>query len=106
MLLLNIADVHFRYPYCDTQMDPDLPYRTMLIQDANTFTERLGTVDAILVGGDIAFAGLKEEYNAALKWLTELCEACSCSLDRVFVVPGNHDVDRNVIKGSASVRNV
>ncbi len=87
-------------------MDPDRPFRTMLIQDARTFVERLGPVEAILVAGDIAFAGVKEEYEAALEWLTGLCEACRCSLDHVFVVPGNHDVDRSVITGSASVRNV
>src|SRR5215208_684358 len=106
MLLLSIADIHFQYPICNTQMDPDRPFRTMLIKDAGTLTKKLGAVDAILVCGDIAFAGLKEEYEAALEWLTELSEACQCSLDRVFVVPGNHDVDRNVIRGSASVRNV
>jgi predicted phosphodiesterase len=87
-------------------MDPDLPYRMMLIQDARNFTKRLGSMDAILVGGDIAFAGAKEEYDAALEWLKELSQACNCSLDRVFLVPGNHDVDRKLITGSASVRNV
>jgi 3',5'-cyclic AMP phosphodiesterase CpdA len=95
MLLLNIADIHFRYPICNTQMDPDLPYRTMLILDARSLVKRLGSVDAILVCGDIAFAGLKEEYDAALEWLKDLSEACGCTLDRVFVAPGNHDVDRN-----------
>src|SRR4051794_36857716 len=106
MLLLIVSDIHFRYPICNTPMDPDRPFRTTLINDARGFTKRLGKVDAILVCGDIAYAGLSEEYAAALEWLRGLCEACNCSLDRILVVPGNHDVDRNVIKGSASVRNV
>lgn len=87
-------------------MDPDQPYRTRLIQDARDLTKSLGTIDAILVGGDIASRGAPEEYDAALKWLKELIDRCGCPLERVFVVPGNHDVDRNVITGSASVRNV
>jgi len=106
MLLLNIADIHFNYPLCSTNMDPDRPYRTMLIQDARAKAATLGPVDAILVCGDIAYHGAKEEYEAAFEWLQTLCEATRCSLERVFVVPGNHDVDRSVIKGSASVRNV
>lgn len=106
MLLLNISDIHFRYPTCNTGMDPDQPYRTRLIQDARDLSKRLGAVDAILVGGDIAFRGAPEEYDAALKWLKKLSEGCGCPLERVFVVPGNHDVDRSVITGSASVRNV
>jgi predicted phosphodiesterase len=106
MLLLNIADIHFNYPLCSTVMDPDRPYRTMLIQDARAKAATLGPVDAILLCGDIAYRGLREEYEAALEWLRTLCDATRCSLERVFVVPGNHDVDRSVIRGSASVRNV
>ena len=87
-------------------MDPDRPYRTRLIQDARDRTQTLGAVDAILVGGDIAFRGAPEEYAAALDWLKELSDQCGCPLERVFVIPGNHDVDRAVITGSASVRNV
>jgi len=87
-------------------MDPDRPYRTLLIQDARDRTRTLGAVDAILVGGDIAFRGAPEEYAAALDWLKELSDQCGCPLERVFVIPGNHDVDRAVITGSASVRNV
>jgi predicted MPP superfamily phosphohydrolase len=106
MLLLNISDIHFRHPHCNTGMDPDQPYRTRLIQDVRDLSEKLGPVDAILVGGDIAFRGAPEEYGAALEWLKELSDRCKCPLERVFVIPGNHDVDRSVITGSASVRNV
>lgn len=106
MLLLNISDIHFRHPHCSTGMDPNRPYRTRLVQDSRDLNQRLGPVDAILVGGDIAFRGAPEEYTAALAWLRELSDACGCPLERVFVVPGNHDVDRHVITGSASVRNV
>ena len=67
MLLVHISDIHFRHPYCNTEMDPDRPYRTRLIQDARDFAQKLGTVvDAILVGGDIAFRGTPEEYAALL----------------------------------------
>jgi len=105
MLLLHISDIHFNYPVCGTQMDPDRPYRTILLQDARDRAASLGPVDAILVSGDIAFHGMAEEYSAASEWLADLASACGCQIERVYVVPGNHDVDRNVITGQASVRN-
>jgi 3',5'-cyclic AMP phosphodiesterase CpdA len=105
MLLLNISDIHFRHPICNSAMDPDRPYRTRLVQDVRDRTATWGNVDAILVGGDIAFAGAAEEYEAAYQWLKELAEACACPLEWIFVIPGNHDVDRRVIQNNLSCRN-
>lgn len=106
MLLLHISDIHFCAPDCLTpSLDPERPYRTRLLQDVRARTRDLGPVGAILVSGDIAFKGLSQEYETALAWLKELAEACRCSLDRVFVTPGNHDVDRNVITQNPAVRN-
>lgn len=107
MLLLHISDIHFRAPDCvNPDLDPDRPYRTRLIQDARARTDTLGLVGAILISGDIAFHGNPREYEAAFDWIEELADACGCSLERVFVVPGNHDVDRSVITNSPETRNV
>lgn len=107
MLLLHISDIHFREPIClQPDLDPDRPYRTRMIQDVRSRTEQLGGVGAILVGGDIAFKGHPDEYKAAKEWLDELATACGCPPGRVYVIPGNHDVDRGVITHSAAVRNV
>ena len=106
MLLLHVSDIHFRAPDCENpDLDPDRPYRTRMLQDARARIQSLGPVEAILVGGDIAFSGDPAEYKAALAWIKELAETCKCSLARVFVVPGNHDVDRRVIRRSPSTRN-
>jgi len=106
MLLLHISDIHFRAPDClNPDLDPERPYRTRMVQDVRARTESLGAVGAILIGGDIAFKGDPREYTAALAWLKELAAACRCPLERVFVVPGNHDVDREVITRSPAVRN-
>lgn len=106
MLLLNVSDIHFHHPICNTQMDPDRPYRTLLIQDARALAAQLGPIGAILVSGDIAYAGAPEEYDAAYEWLSELANACGCPLTRVFVIPGNHDVNRKIVLENPSVRNV
>ena len=105
MLLLHISDIHFSDPICHTQMDPDLPYRTALVQDVERKMTELGRVEVILVTGDIAFHGLASEYKAAFSWLMELSRACGCPAENIFVVPGNHDVDRDVILKKANVRN-
>lgn len=106
MKLLHISDIHFRHPECATpSMDPDRPYRTRLVQDVRARTVDTDPIDAILVGGDIASRAAPEEYEAAFAWLSGLAEACHCPLARIFVVPGNHDVDRGVICTNVSVRN-
>lgn len=106
MLLLHISDIHFREPDCvNPDTDPDRPYRTRMIQDVRQRVEAIGPVNALLIGGDVAFKGHVKEYEVAKAWIDELAEACGCHRERIFVVPGNHDVDRSVIIGSAAVRN-
>jgi predicted phosphodiesterase len=107
MLLLHISDIHFRYPECaEPESDPERPYRTRLLQDVQRMVATLGKVDAILIGGDVAFRGLPAEYDAALIWIKELANDSGCDLERVFVVPGNHDVDQAIIKAQPTIRNV
>jgi hypothetical protein len=76
-----------------------------MVQDARARSEALGPVGAILIGGDVAFKGDPQEYQAAFTWLNELAEACGCPLERVFVIPGNHDVDRGIINRTPATRN-
>lgn len=106
MLLLHISDIHFSHPVCATPNDADRPFRTMLVQDVQTRVNTLGPVGAILVTGDIADRALPEEYGAAFDWLMELAEAGRCPQERIFVVPGNHDIDRSIIREKPAVSNV
>ena len=105
MLIVHLSDIHFHHPICATDRDPDKPFRTRLVQDARQRTETLGPIDAILVGGDIAFAGKPEEYAVARAWLYELADACRCRHERIYVIPGNHDIDRDIIIHNLSVQN-
>ena len=65
----------------------------------------LGPTHAILIGGDIAFKGAPEEYETARAWIEELALVAGCPPERIFVIPGNHDVDRAIILGMPAVRN-
>ena len=107
MLMLHISDIHFKSPDClDQWMDPDHPIRTRMMRDLAEQVKTLGNVSAILIGGDIAFKAAPDEYQAARTWIQQLSQISGCPKERIFVVPGNHDVDRGVIKGSVQIQNV
>ena len=105
MLLLHISDIHLKHPLCQTKHDPELYFRQELVTHASTQASHFGDVDAILVTGDVAFRGLKEEYDCASAWLEELANAVGCNKRRIYVVPGNHDVDRSVFGKDIAARN-
>jgi len=51
--------------------------------------------DFILTTGDLAFSGKSEAYALARDFFDALCEASSVPKERIFCVPGNHDIDRS-----------
>jgi predicted phosphodiesterase len=53
------------------------------------------TADFVLVTGDLAFSGKPNEYELLKSFLTALSEASGVPRERIFCVPGNHDVDRD-----------
>jgi 3',5'-cyclic AMP phosphodiesterase CpdA len=63
-------------------------------------------VDRIFVTGDIAFSAQQKEYDEARKWIERIGGAAGVGLDRIRFVPGNHDVDRQVVKKSPLLRSM
>ena len=62
-------------------------------------------VDAIFVTGDIAFSGAgrsDKEYDLARRVAARSRRGGGVKPDRIFLVPGNHDVNRNVDSKSKS----
>lgn len=98
--LLHLSDIHFR-GYGDG-WDDDADYRGELLRDVRRLVEAGGPIDGILVGGDIAWSGLHEQFEDGRKWLIELTEICGCPLSQVWMVPGNHDVDWTFSGGDIS----
>lgn len=77
-------------------MDPNQLLREKLKEDLSHMCETLGEIpDVIIVSGDIAYSGNKIEYSFAREWLSELCNVIGADYRSVFVIPGNHDVDRS-----------
>ncbi|PTO78788.1 calcineurin-like phosphoesterase [Vibrio splendidus] len=95
--LIHFSDIHLRSPYCDNpETDDNIHIRDRVHKDITKLIKVDGKkVDALLITGDIAFAGKGSEYNAARTWLDELQSTLELPNDRILIVPGNHDVDRN-----------
>lgn len=79
--------------------------RMQLIADAASFIKSLPNRKAsgIIVTGDITYAGKRHEYEAAGKWLDELTSRVGCTAADIQMVPGNHDIDRDKIKGATEM---
>lgn len=95
---IHLSDIHFSHRVAGFGFDPDTVMRERILDDVAEFCGRLGPATAILVSGDIAYAGERSEYENAARWLDELTVAAKCKNDAVFVCPGNHDIDQGVIQ--------
>ena len=99
LLLLHLSDIHFREPIClNPDTDHDHPVRRALVNDIRKMVSKLGRVDAIVISGDIAFKSHEDEYHSASLWLDEVCAVAECPKYKIYTVPGNHDVDREIVK--------
>jgi hypothetical protein len=67
--------------------------------------EGLEQLDFIIFSGDLAFSGTPEEYEGAAKeFLLPILEVTQVPRDRLFLVPGNHDLYRPTLKLIAPMR--
>lgn len=96
IVLVHLSDIHFNSSSGTSIHDLDAEVRNELLRDATALTKRLEGTTGVLVTGDIAYSGQKAEYDQAGSWLVEFCRAVGCPDESVWVVPGNHDVDRKV----------
>lgn len=98
--LLHLSDLHFGQAKSGVQHFEQTLVVKELMLDCQRMAAKLGAPDVILVTGDIAFSAKSEQYGTAQKWLKELATAVGVGPDRVWVVPGNHDVDRGQVTNS------
>jgi predicted phosphodiesterase len=94
LTFLHLSDLHFRERDLTSQVNPDEDVRNELLRDLTRLADRY-QFDAVLVSGDLAFAGKPSEYEAVASFLEEICRRTGVRPDAVWTVPGNHDVDRS-----------
>jgi len=103
MIFLHLSDIHF-HSSSGGKYDLDEDLRLELLADAERVAKTLGPPAGVLVTGDIAFAGATDDYARAKQWLSELCGRFGRTIEIVWSVPGNHDVDRSCVGKSPLLR--
>lgn len=93
--LLHLSDIHFRNFQNHKFLDLDKDIQRELEIDLAELKSEYNKIDIILIGGDIAYSGKVEEYEAADKWIKKICSITGCDEENVLTVPGNHDIDRD-----------
>lgn len=91
---LHVSDLHFGHGDAHYRFDQS-GVTTAILRNAESMAKRIGPPDLIFVTGDIAFSGQAAQYALAKEWLERLRSAVG-GTPRVFLVPGNHDVDRKL----------
>ncbi len=94
IILLHASDFHVK----EDEGDPlkrahDI--RQLFAFDAEQRALEIGQPTALLFSGDIASSGDPEQYDVAHIMFASLLKRLGLKEQRILVVPGNHDVDRN-----------
>lgn len=104
LFLVHLSDIHFPDTGGD-YYDLDDNLRNEVEIDLKALLDEVDCPpDAILVTGDIAKAGAGSEYAIATDWLQTLHNTLGCPPQNVWVVPGNHDADRRVVKENQALK--
>jgi predicted MPP superfamily phosphohydrolase len=93
---VHLSDIHLRHGSTGHQQDQGMVL-AKLTEDLGRAPALFRKVDAVFVTGDIAFSGgvrNGDEYAEAHKFLDNVRKALNLDWHRIFVVPGNHDVQR------------
>lgn len=95
LTFLHLSDIHFSDFDGPDGHHVDERVRDLMLEDINRLAKRVGTMDAILLVGDVANKGQEGEYRLASDFLDRTAELIGCECENVACVPGNHDIDRS-----------
>ena len=100
LTFIHVSDIHFVKNSGDPY-DIDEELREAMLIDLNQFAKpTLGKIDGILICGDIAFSGKKNEYDISKTFLDSIVHIFELQNQDIYCVAGNHDVDQSVIQKS------
>jgi 3',5'-cyclic AMP phosphodiesterase CpdA len=87
---LHISDVHMRVRDAWSQ---DVVLQALCCDIKNRYSGATAA-DFILLTGDLAFSGHAQEYQLVEHFLDAIVEASGVARERIFCIPGNHDIQR------------
>jgi hypothetical protein len=97
LVFVHLSDIHFRKGHSGDLHDKDQAVRHELEIGLRQVRAQMPRLDGILITGDIAYSGKKEEFEYAKGWIERIRELLGCDKAGVMVTPGNHDIDRDLV---------
>lgn len=97
MRILHLSDLHFN----SEDDEDDIELRKQYIY---SFFDKLKTIcqkepiQYIFITGDIGYKAKENDYDQAERFISSLLRVCDLESERLFLCPGNHDVDRSAIE--------
>ncbi len=97
---LHLSDLHLG--------NEDMSSSEMRARLLDFIKKDVGTIDYIFLTGDILTAGPRSSgYTPEMaEFLQSICSACGVDSDRLFIVAGNHDVNRDAPQRDEAIRRV
>ena len=90
---LLISDLHLKSHYATWSQNVVLRDMVRDIEQQLTLVPR---IEFVIISGDLAHGGKPEEYLLVESFVDDLLAVLKLSRADVYIVPGNHDVDRNI----------
>lgn len=95
--ILHLSDVQFGPNHRFTQGVDSLAER--LAPALRELPDEARPIHVIVFSGDAAERGLPEEFAAAAAFLRDVLAELELAADRLVIVPGNHDINRDAVQG-------
>ena len=93
---LHLSDWHQGSKEGDIDRERVLNELIKDIKQRKSISSELERIDFIVFSGDLTYSAKSSQYKEAEVFLNKVLEATELSKDRLFIVPGNHDLDRNI----------
>src|SRR5437016_8903890 len=101
-VILHLSDAHVGNP--KYSLDSADVLKPLLLDLRKVSTDRAISPHLIVFSGDLAYGEIPErpivdQYSEVMNFLRQVLDAVNSSFQRtpIFIVPGNHDINRNRI---------
>ena len=97
---VHLSDIHYGSLGMEQIHDFDSDIRNELERDLVKMKQEIGTIAGLLITGDVTFSGAEEEFTSMGVWLDRVSGILDIDRHKIWVIPGNHDVQRNIVDSS------